>query len=155
VTGGPYYLPEVARPEPSRSGLEAPYWEAARREELAIQRCSACGVFQWGPEWICHRCHSFELTYEVVEPTGRIFSWERVWHPVHPALADTCPYVIVLVELPDAGGVRVLGNLLGEPTEEVRIGAPVEAVFEHHDGYTLVQWRRTAPEPSRTFDDGR
>jgi uncharacterized OB-fold protein len=75
-----------------------------------------------------------------------IYSWERVWHPVHPALADACPYVVVLVELPGADGVRMVGNLLGDPIAPVAIGAEVEAVFEdHHDAdrsFTLVQWRR-------------
>ena len=55
------------------------------------------------------------------------------------------PYIVVLVELPEAGGVRMVGNLLGDPMQEVRIGAEVEAAFEHHDEadppYTLVQWR--------------
>ena len=39
----------------------------------------------------------------------------------------------------------MLGNLLGDPHQEVTIGAAVEAVFEPHDDapapYTLVQWR--------------
>jgi uncharacterized OB-fold protein len=69
-----------------------------------------------------------------------------VWHPVHPALEDVGPYIVVLVELPHAGNIRMLGNLLGDPQQAVRIGAPVEAVFEPHDAaqppYTLVQWRR-------------
>jgi uncharacterized OB-fold protein len=80
-----------------------------------------------------------------VEGRGRIYSWERAWHPVHPALREAGPYVIVLVELPHAGGVRMIGNLLGDPRQAVRIGAAVEAVFEHHDDgpspYTLVHWR--------------
>jgi uncharacterized OB-fold protein len=51
----------------------------------------------------------------------------------------------VLVELPDAGNVRMVGNLLGDPQQDVRIGADVEAVFEPHDDanppFTLVQWK--------------
>ncbi len=43
------------------------------------------------------------------------------------------------------GNIRMLGNLLGDPHQDVTIGAPVEAVFEPHDDapspYTLVQWR--------------
>lgn len=76
---------------------------------------------------------------------GRIYSWERVWHPVHPALKGHCPYLAVLVELPHAGGLRMVGNLLGDPLQEVRIGAEVQGVFEHHpeasQPYTLLQWR--------------
>jgi uncharacterized OB-fold protein len=62
---------------------------------------------------------------------------------VHPALNGHGPYVVVLAELPDAGNVRMLGNLLGDPKQEVRIGAEVEAAFEPHDDakppFTLVQ----------------
>jgi len=146
MSANPFYLPALVRPEPSRSGLEAPYWEATRRGELAIQRCSGCGTFQWGPEWICHACHSFDLTFEPVRPRGRIYSWERVWHAVDPRLIDSCPYLVVLVELPEAGGVRVVGNLLGDSSQSVTIGAAVDAVFEDHDDYTLVQWRSAQPE---------
>jgi uncharacterized OB-fold protein len=67
-----------------------------------------------------------------------------VWHPVHPALKDAGPYLVVLVELPHAGNIRMIGNLLGDPQQSVRIGTAVAAVFEHHEGaqpYTLVQWR--------------
>jgi hypothetical protein len=50
------------------------------------------------------------------------------------------PYLIVLVELSHADGVRMVGNLLGDPRQEVRIGSAVHASFEDHDGYSLVQW---------------
>jgi hypothetical protein len=39
----------------------------------------------------------------------------------------------------------MLGNLLGDATQEVIIGAEVEGVFEHHadanPAFTLLQWR--------------
>ena len=64
---------------------------------------------------------------------------------MHPALKGHCPYLAVLVELPHAGGLRMVGNLLGDPLQEVRIGAEVQGVFEHHpeasQPYTLLQWR--------------
>jgi uncharacterized OB-fold protein len=110
-----------------------------------VQRCRVCGTWQWGPEWVCHACLSFDVGWETVDARGTIYSWERVWHPVHLALKDAGPYLVVLVELPHAGRVRMIGNLLGDPHQSVRIGGPVEAVFEHHDAaqppYTLVQWR--------------
>lgn len=138
------YLPAgLPAPRPSFDGLDTPYWEAARRHELLVQRCDACGTWQWGPEWICHACRSFDLRWTPVEGRGRIYSWERVWHPVHPALKDACPYLVVLVELPQVGNVRMVGNLLGDPLQPVPIGTEVEAVFEDHpeDEFTLVHWR--------------
>ena len=141
-----YYLATgLAQPVASGDGLDTPYWDGLRNNEIRLQKCSACNGWQWGPEWVCHRCHSFDLTFEPVAKTGRIFSYERVWHPVHPALNDQGPYIVVLVEFPDADNVRVVGNLLGDPEQQVVAGTEVEAVFEHHDDgdppFTLLQWR--------------
>ena len=132
-------------PVPENDGVDAPYWEATRRGELVVQRCKSCSTFRWGPEWICHKCLSFDLDWHKVSGKGRIYSWERPWHPVHPALKGHGPYIVVLVELPDAGNVRMLGNLLGDPKQDVPIGGNVEAVFEHHNDakppFSLVQWK--------------
>ena len=143
-----YVLPAgMPRPVPEADKLDAPYWEGTRAGELRVQRCRRCREFQWGPEWICHRCLAFDLEWVAVAPRGSIYSWERAWHPVHPALVGQNPYVVVLVELPEAGNVRMIGNLVGDPMQAVEIGAPVEAVFEPHDDatppYTLVHWRST------------
>ncbi|MCY4144537.1 MAG: OB-fold domain-containing protein [Gammaproteobacteria bacterium] len=140
-----YLNPGLPRPVPSPDGLDAPYWKAAAENRLVLQRCSDCGTYQWGPEWTCHNCCSENLVFEEILPHGRIYSYERVWHPVHPALAEQGPYIVVLVEFPNHDGARMVGNLLGDPLQEVKIGGSVEAVFEHHadaeNPYTLVQWR--------------
>ena len=131
----------VAEPD----GLSAPYWQGLREERLLVQRCARCKGWQWGPEWICHRCHSFELLWEPVEGKGRLHSWTRVWHPVHPALQRHGPYLLAVVELRHAGGIRMLGNLVGDPMQDPAFDAPVEVVFEHHPEATppcsLAQWR--------------
>ncbi len=140
------HLPEgLPIPVPENDDLSRPYWEGVQQERLMVQRCNGCGTWVWGPEWICHSCHSFDLKWTEVAPEGRIYSWERPWHPVHPALKDHGPYIVVLVELPHADNIRMIGNLLGDPKQTVEIGAAVEAVFEHHADadppHTLVQWR--------------
>jgi uncharacterized protein len=142
-----YYLPEgLPVPVAENDGLSTPHRQALAEGRVKIQKCNACHQWQWGPEWICHHCHSFDVGWEEIAPWGRIYGWTRCWHPVHPALAEHGPYVAVLVELPTAGNIRMLGNLLGDPVEPVEVGAAVEAVIEHHSGaatpFTLVQWRR-------------
>jgi uncharacterized OB-fold protein len=140
------YLPSglpipVAEPD----SLSAPYWAGLLAGRLMVQQCSHCATWQHAPEWICHRCHAFDPPFREVVPRGRIFSWERVWHPSHPRLAGHGPYLVVLVELPHAGGVRMLGNLLGDPMQEVLIGAEVDGVFEPHSDasppYGLLHWQ--------------
>ena len=145
ATVGKYYLPEgLPAPAGHPDGLGDEFWEATKRHELLVQQCNACKNYQWGPEFCCHACLSFDMGWARVEPKGKIFSWERSWYPVHPALKTGVPYIAVLVELPQAGNVRMVGNLLGDREQPVVIDSEVEAVFEDHDGpepYTLVQWR--------------
>jgi uncharacterized OB-fold protein len=127
---------------PASHGLDTEFWEAAKRHELVVQRCDACRTYQFGPEWICHSCHSFDVGWAKVSGRGRIYSWERPWHPVHAALTGAGPYLVILVELPDADNVRMVGNLLGDPMQDVVIGSEVQAVYEDHPDkdVTLVQW---------------
>jgi uncharacterized protein len=49
------------------------------------------------------------------------------------------PYTIVLVELDDMPGIRLVGHLSG--IRELRIGIPMRAVFERlDDDAVLPQW---------------
>ena len=144
------YLPSgLPIPVPEPSGLSKPFWDGLRNETIMVQRNARTGVYQFPPQWICHDTQTFDVEWVATEPKGLIYSWTRVWHPVHPAMKTACPYIVVVVELPKAGCVRMLGNLLGDPRQTVQIGAPVEAVFEHHKdadpSFTLLQWRVAAP----------
>jgi hypothetical protein len=70
------YLPAglpvpVAEPD----DLSAPYWAGLRQNRLMVQQCSHCRTWQFGPEWLCHRCHAFDPSWTEIEPCGRIFSW--------------------------------------------------------------------------------
>ncbi len=143
---GMSYLPKgLPVPAVENDGLDKPFREGLLDGVLRIQRCAKCNAFQWGPEWICHQCNSFDMKWVEVSGKAKIWSWTRCWHPVHAALQGFGPYIAVLVELDDAGGVRMLGNLLGDPKQEMMIGANVEAVIEQHADvqppYALVQWR--------------
>ena len=61
---------------------------------------------------------------------------------MHPALAEQGPYVIVLVELPHADGVRIVGNLLGDPQQPLTIGDA---------GGRRVSSTTTTPTPPHTL----
>lgn len=140
-----YYLPEgLPIPVSEEDQLSRPYWEGLKENRLLVQKCSHCGTLRFGPEWICHQCHGFDFSWQGIVPEGVIYSWERVWHPSHAALKGHGPYLVVLVELPGAGNIRMVGNLLGDPMQEVVIGAKVKGVFEHHNdtspAYSLLHW---------------
>jgi uncharacterized OB-fold protein len=143
------YLPlGLPAPQPESDGVSAPYWDGLRQGRLLVQHCLECGTWQFAPEWICHACHAADPPFQEVMARGEIFSWERVWHASHPALVSRVPYLVVLVRLPQAGDVRMIGNLLGDPLQEPRIGTAVSGVFEPHQEasppYALLQWQVSA-----------
>ena len=71
---------------------------------------------------------------------------DQNWQAAQPALNDSVPYIVALIELDVAPNVRLIGNLLGDPDQQVEIGAPVRGVFEPHErdgiAFALLQWRR-------------
>ena len=139
------YLPAgLPAPAVIDDALDSAFWAGTRDHRLMVQTCAQCGSAQWPPEEICSACHSFERTWVQASGHGKVFSWTRIWHPVHPALRDHGPYIVVIVELYDYP-VRIAGNLLGDPHQAVQAGIPVRAAFEDGpDGkYALVQWLPT------------
>jgi uncharacterized OB-fold protein len=139
------YLPKglpVPKPDPARGDEE--FWAALKRHELMVQFCKRCGTRQMEPECVCYNCQSFDLGWQKVAGRGRIYSWIRPWYAAHPTLREFGPYLVVLVELDDDPSVRMVGNLLGDAQQEIKIGAPVEAAYEDHpqEGFTLVHWKK-------------
>jgi len=64
-----------------------------------------------------YQCHSSDYAWKPLAGRGTIYSYTIAIHAAHPALVDRVPYAILVVELDDAGGERVVGNLLGSPPD--------------------------------------
>jgi len=128
---------------PSDDGLDAAHWEGLRAGTLLLQRCRRCATWVWSPRPICPACHSFDLTFEAVDPVGTIYSWTRTWQPFSEEATGHLPYVVVVVELPAAGARRVLGVLAHADGLTPRIGAAVRGVIEQPPDaryWPLVRW---------------
>src|SRR5690606_27399425 len=57
------------KPLPAITPLDKPYWEYARRHELRLQCCSACGKFRYPASPVCADCDSD--AYEWKKVSGR------------------------------------------------------------------------------------
>jgi uncharacterized OB-fold protein len=129
---------------PSDDGLDEPHWQALRHGRLELQRCTQCCTWIWSPRPICPVCHSFELRWQLVEPVGTVYSWTRTWQPFSPESSGHLPYLDVLVELPGAGGRRVVGLLEAPDDVMPRIGDTVLGHIEQPPDdahWPLVRWR--------------
>ena len=109
--------------------VDAPHWNGFAAGELRLQRCTECKEWIWPADWRCRYCGSWDLGWEAVPLEGTVYSWVRTHHNFMPAFKDLLPYVTVLIELPQAGGRRVLGLLAGDE-QRLRIGARVEGFIE-------------------------
>ena len=126
-------------------GADEQYWAALEQGEFKLSRCSSCHIWMWPAHFRCGHCGSWEIAWEDVEPVGTIYTWTRN-HAVSDVIKERredLPYVTVLVELPQAGGARVAGVLLGDGAD-VRIGAAVRGVVRPPDararGYATMAW---------------
>ncbi|VEG43611.1 putative nucleic-acid-binding protein containing a Zn-ribbon [Mycolicibacterium flavescens] len=131
-----------ARPVPAPDDVTRFYWDAAAGGRMKLQRCRACSKMQYPPEICCVHCQAEEL--EIAEVTGRgaIYSYSVVDRPLHAGFVDALPYVVVLVELEDQPGLRILANLVDVPAgAALSCGLPVEVVFERRGALTLPQFR--------------
>ncbi|HLG66377.1 MAG TPA: OB-fold domain-containing protein [Acidimicrobiales bacterium] len=141
---GPYLPADIATLFPDH--VSQGFWERCARHELAFQRCSRCHAFRHPPAPICHVCRSSDVVWAPVEGRGRVYTYTIVTHPVHPALAHRGPFNIVLVEFPDAPGVRLVSNLVDTPPEAMATGLEVEVVWEEpRPGTVLPRFRRARP----------
>jgi uncharacterized OB-fold protein len=122
--------------------IDAEHWNGMNAGELRVQQCTACSNWIWGPRHLCPRCHSFELGYRTVAPEGVVYSWTRTAQPFTPEMSGHVPYVLVLVELPHAGNVRVIGVLDDEDDDrDPAIGDQVEGDFQPiGHGRRLLRW---------------
>jgi uncharacterized OB-fold protein len=119
---------DYAKPLPVVTPEMAPFWEAARRHQLVVQRCAGCGRARFPARDQCSACLSRASEWTAVSGRGTVFSYAVMHQVYHPGFADDVPYAVVVVELEE--GVRLISNLVGCPVDAIRIDMPVEAVFD-------------------------
>jgi uncharacterized protein len=114
------------RPLPNIDGADAPFWHGLRRGEVRVQHCTNCGAHRFPATRFCPRCRADTSDWHAVQPTGIV----ETWCVFHRAYFDdlVVPYTVIQVRL-DCG-VRLFSNPVAVEAGALRIGMPVEAVFE-------------------------
>ncbi len=131
----------AARPLPEITPLTAPFWAAAKRRELVIQRCNACGRLRFPPEIGCFGCGSREATWAPMSGRATLYSWTVVHPPLLPYFAERAPWPVAAVQLEERP--RLISYLADVPVEDYAIDMTLRADFEDvDDDVTLVVFRR-------------
>jgi len=115
-----------AMPVPAASPYTLPWWQAAAEHRLVVQVCDVCDRPRHPPAPICPRCRSTASHFVDHPPTGTIYTFTVVHQPFVPGMPVPC--VIAVVEL--GQGIRLVTDVVDADPAEVRIGGPVELVWE-------------------------
>jgi uncharacterized OB-fold protein len=127
------YLP-VIYPE------EIPFWEAAKRRQLKLQRCTSCGTAWYPIGPACPFCFSMDFAWSPMSGRGTLHNYVVYHKAWTPWFEKRVPYAVVQVQLEE--GPRLTTNLLDCALDAIRIGMPVEAAYEDvTDEITLLQFR--------------
>ena len=130
------------RPLPLADEASAGFWEAASAGRLDIQRCGHCRRWNHAPSLACPGCGSFDLAYETVSGRGTLFSWTVLQEAPAPGFRHMLPLIVGVVELAEQPHLVLAANILETRVDELKLGMPLEVVFEKvTDEVTLPQFR--------------
>ena len=119
---------DYTKPIPAITPEMQPFFAAAQRHELVVQRCVSCGTHRFPAREMCSHCLSREVEWVRVSGAGEIFRYNVMHQVYHPGFAAEVPYAVVVVKLVE--GPKMISRLVGVPPHEVRIGTPVRVTFE-------------------------
>jgi uncharacterized OB-fold protein len=131
-------MSEYAKPLPKPSVISLPFWQGAKRHELMLQHCEACGAYIHYPRPRCPQCFSDRIEWRRASGRGVVYSYTIVRRASSRAFADAA-YVLAIVEL--AEGPHLTTNIVGA-ADQVRVGTPVEVFFDDvTPEHTLVKFK--------------
>ena len=139
---------KVTRPVPVPDQWTQPFWDAAKRQSLELQRCQSCRHFQHPPYPTCVNCMSIDLKFEAVGGAGSIYAYTIMYHDGDKRFASAVPYASIIVELDDAPGALMASNLIDAPYTEAKVGRRVEVVFEPLNNEITLPLFRLADAPA-------
>ena len=137
-------------PKPVADRDTQPFWDAVSDHRLVVPRCRACTTWIWQPRPLCPRCHAPDPEWVELDGDGRVVSWTALHPPVLSVWAEQVPFVVLLVELDAAPGVRMIGQLVDDAgalrktngdAEGIAIGSRLRLRWRRDEaGQTLPAW---------------
>ncbi|MBK6659070.1 MAG: Zn-ribbon domain-containing OB-fold protein [Proteobacteria bacterium] len=120
--------PTYDKPLPDITALTRPFWDGLREHRLVLQACARCHTVRHYPRPVCDRCYSMESVWVTGSGHGTLHSWTVNHHPFHFAFKRESPFITATVDL--AEGVRMQAPLRDADAQTLKMGMPVELIFE-------------------------
>jgi len=132
-------------PAPIPTRISQPFWDAATRHELALQRCTHCERRVFYPRAHCPHCWSDRLLWDLASGHGRLKTFSLVHKPGHPGWQPAAPYALGVIAL--AEGPAMLSTLLAPDLDSLHLGMPLRVRFVSIGAFTLPMFE---PCPEQT-----
>jgi uncharacterized OB-fold protein len=107
----------------------AGFWASLRSGKLSFPRCLACSKFHWYPMKHCPHCLSTRIAWEPISGSGTLYSWTVVRRAFSADFEEAVPYVVGLIDFPEASGVRLITDVVEADPSKLRIGMAMVPVF--------------------------
>ena len=111
-----------------------PFFEATGRDHLAFPQCEECLRFHWYPLQRCPHCTSAKLGWTRVAKRATLYSWTMIHHPFTEADAARVPYLVGLVDILSAEGVRLVVSIDRQYLPQLVAGLEGALAIEHRPG---------------------
>jgi uncharacterized protein len=118
----------IPRPLPQISEENRHFWCGGAHGKLQFQYCPDCAYYLHPPGPVCPKCCGRSLIVQPVSGRAEVLTYSLNYQPWIPGLE--VPYAVAIVELPEQKGLRLTTNIVNCDLESIRIGMPVQVVFE-------------------------
>lgn len=120
------FIPNPA-PRPTNY-LDEQFWGHCADEILCFQCCVSCETWRHIPRFMCASCGSAEWGWRQSNGRGEVYSWTVCHMPMSSEFDKIFPYAVLVVEMEE--GVRITAGLRDMDYQDLKVGLPVEVVFE-------------------------
>ena len=111
------------------------FWQSGRDGKLRFFKCQACNHYIHPSAPICSKCHSRDVAPAAVSGLGQVATYtinRQAWAP-----GLDSPYIVAIVEMQEQEGLRLTTNIVNCTIEDIKIGMPVQVLFDHREDVWL------------------
>ena len=108
-----------------------PFWDAASEGRLLIQRCTACGEWQYYPRPFCKRCWSEDVEWAEASGRATLYTFSVVRRNDLPPFGERVPDVPAIVDLEE--GPRMMTEVVDADPDQLEIGTALVVDFADVD----------------------
>ena len=110
---------------------------------LIGSKCKNCGEVVFPKQVGCPNCCSESTEEILIGPSGKLYTFTNVNHPVPAGYKGPIPYGVALVDLPE--GARIVAYLTESEPDKLKIGMEVTLVidkmFEDEEGNEIIGFK--------------